>query len=62
VECVVEPDGTVGNARVVKSLVTVFGLDSEALGAARLYLFEPGTKNGKPIPVIVTIEMSFTPR
>lgn len=62
VECVVEPDGTVGNARVVKSLDTAYGLDSEALAAARLYLFEPGSKNGKPIPVIVTLEMSFTPR
>jgi TonB family protein len=62
VECVVEADGTVGNARIVKSLAAASGLDSEALAAARLYLFEPGTRNGKPIPVVVALEMSFTPR
>ena len=62
VECVVEADGKVGNARVVKSLDVTYGLDSEALAAAKLYLFEPGTRNGKPIPVVVTIEMSFTTR
>ena len=62
VECVVEADGRVGNARVVRSLDTAYGLDSEALAAARLYLFEAGTRNGKPVPVVVTLEMSFTLR
>jgi TonB family protein len=62
VECLVDADGRVGNARVVRSLDTAYGLDSESLAAARLYLFEPGTRNGKPIPVVVTLEMSFTTR
>ena len=42
VECVVGTDGTVGDARIVKSLDQTFGLDAEALAAARLYVFAPG--------------------
>jgi protein TonB len=62
VECVVGTDGTVGEARIVRSLDQSYGLDAEALAAARLYLFSPGTRSGKPIPVVVTLEMSFTVR
>jgi TonB family protein len=62
VECVVGIDGTVGDARIVKSLDQAYGLDSEALAAARLYVFSPGTRGGKPIPVVITLDMSFTLR
>ena len=62
VECVVGIDGTVGDARIVKSLDQTYGLDSEALAAARLYSFSPGTRGGKPIPVVITLDMSFTLR
>ena len=61
-DCVVEADGTVGDVRVVKSLDQVHGLDSEAVKAARLYLFEPGTKAGKPIPVVVSLSINFSLR
>lgn len=61
-ECVVEPDGTVGKARIIKSLDKVHGLDFEALVAARLHLFEPGMRNGRPVPVVVMISMNFTLR
>jgi TonB family protein len=62
IEFVVEADGTVGKARVVKSLDKANGLDFEALVAARLYLFEPGTRNGKPVPVVGTLSINFTLR
>ena len=62
VECVVMPDGTVSNAHIVKSLDSVFGLDQEAIKAARLWRFVPGKRFGQPVPVIVTIELTFTLR
>jgi len=62
VECVVKPDGTVGDATVVRSLDSVFGLDQEAIRAARQWRFRPGTRLGEPVPVLITIELTFTLR
>jgi len=62
IECVVLPDGTVGDARVTRSLDRVFGLDEEAIAAAKRWRFRPGLLNGKPVPVIVTIELAFSVR
>ncbi len=61
-ECIVLPDGTVGDVRVTRSLDPVFGLDQEAIKAARQWRFVPGTREGKPVPVIITIELAFTLR
>ncbi len=60
--CVVQPDGTVGDVEVVKSLDRVHGLDDEAVKAARAWRFIPGTNNGRAVPVLVTIELAFTLR
>jgi protein TonB len=62
VECIVNADGTVGDARVVRSLDDVFGLDQEALKAAKQWRFQPGTYRGQPVPVRITIELTFTLR
>lgn len=62
VEAVVLPDGTVGNVSVVRSLDQTFGLDQEALKAARQWRFVPGTRFGQPVSVLVTIELTFTLR
>jgi TonB family protein len=62
VEFVVQPDGTVGPVRVVKSVDKVYGLDAEAAMAARLHVFEPGTKDGKPTPVIARLSFNFALR
>lgn len=59
VSCVVRADGSVGDVQVVRSLDPTFGLDQAAIAAAKLYRFEPGTKDGQPVPVTVTIEMTF---
>jgi TonB family protein len=61
-ECVVMPDGSVGDVRVTKSLDPIFGLDQEAIKAARGWRFAPGMRQGQPVPVLVTIELSFTLR
>lgn len=61
-ECIVQPDGSVGNVRVVRSLDSTFGLDQEAIKAARQWRFQPGTKQGQPVPVLVTIAIAFTLR
>jgi len=61
-ECVVMPDGTIGRVEIVKSLDGTFGLDQEAIKAARQWRFAPGTRFGEPVAVLVTIELQFTLR
>lgn len=62
VECIVLPDGTVGAARLIKSLDPNFGLDQEAIKAAKQWRFIPGMLKGQPVPVAVIIELLFTLR
>ena len=61
-ECVVLPDGSVGDVRVIRSLDPVFGLDQEAIVAARRWRFRAGRLDGQPVPVIVSIELTFSVR
>lgn len=61
-ECVVMSTGTVGTCDLVRSLDSNFGLDQEALKAARQWRFRPGTRFGEPVSVLVTIELTFTLR
>ena len=61
-DCVVMSDGSVGNVRVKRSLDALFGLDQEAITAARQWRFKPGIANGKPVAVAITIELTFTLR
>jgi protein TonB len=61
-QCVVKPDGSVGDVQVVRSLDSAFGLDQEAIKAARQWRFAPGMRLGEPVPVLVTIELTFTLR
>jgi outer membrane biosynthesis protein TonB len=35
------------------------GLDEKALDAVAQWLFKPGTKDGKPVPVRATFEINF---
>ena len=60
IDCVVRADGTVSDLRVVRSLDAVFGLDAEAVKAARQWLFIPGRLRGQPVPVLVRLELSFS--
>ena len=56
---VVKDDGSVGEVTVTRSLDDTFGLDPEAVNAMRQWQFKPGTKNGKPVAVRVSVEMTF---
>jgi len=57
---VVLATGDVGDVVVTESLDKEYGLDDAAVEAARQWKFEPGKKDGKPVPVEVTVEMTFT--
>jgi len=59
-ECVVQPDGTIGDVEVTKPLDA--GLDQAAITAVKQWRFEPGKKDGKPVRVQITLEMTFTLR
>jgi TonB family protein len=57
---VIGTDGTPGDIKITKSLDTEHGLDKQATDALRQWRFQPGMKDGKPVPVRVEIEMRFT--
>jgi bla regulator protein blaR1 len=59
-EATVLEDGTVSDVVVVESLDPDFGLDEEAVNALAQWRFEPATKDGQPVAVLVPVEMSFT--
>jgi len=59
---VVRTDGTPDDIEITKSLDTEYGLDNQGVAALRQWRFEPGLKDGKPVPVRVTVEMRFTLR
>jgi TonB family protein len=62
VEAIVMTDGTVGQVQVVRSLDDRWGLDDKAVEAVKRWRFRPGTRFGKPVPVLVNIELTFTLR
>ena len=59
-DTVVLADGHVGDVQVARSLDTVYGLDQQAIDAAKQWTFKPGTKDGKPVAVRVSIKLTFT--
>ncbi len=50
-------DGRANNIQVRKSLG--LGLDENAVEAVTQWVFQPGTKDGAPVPVVATIEVNF---
>jgi protein TonB len=61
-ECIVLSNGSVGDVRIAKSLDPNFGLDQEAMKAARQWRFVPGTRLGEPVAVAVFFELTFSLR
>jgi protein TonB len=61
-EAVVLPDGSVdpNRVRVVRSLDR--GLDQQAVHAVKGWHFRPGTFDGRPVAVVVHVELTFTLR
>ena len=62
VECIVQRTGRCTDFRIVRSIEPPFGLDREAIAAAGAWRFKPGTFAGEQVPVLVTIEVSFSIR
>jgi TonB family protein len=56
-EGTVGTDGHTHDIRVLQPLG--YGLDEQAVKALRQWTFEPGTKDGQPVPVSLDIEMDF---
>jgi periplasmic protein TonB len=57
---VVLVDGRPGNIKVVRSLDAEDGLDREAVKALEQWRFAPGTADGRPVPVMITVECTFS--
>ena len=59
-DTVVLADGSVGDVKIVRSLDTMYGLDQAAIDAMKQWRFRPGMKDGSPVRVAVSVEMTFT--
>lgn len=57
VEAVIDRDGNVTEARVLKPLP--MGLGDAALEAVKKWKFKPGTLNGQPVPVYYNLTVNF---
>jgi TonB family protein len=57
VNVIIGPDGRVHNAQVVHSVG--LGLDEKAIEAVKLWKFDPGKKDGRPVSVAVYIEVDY---
>ena len=55
-EIVVDTDGSVKEARVLRSVPL---LDQAAIDAAKQWRYEPTQLNGQPVPVIMTVQVPF---
>jgi TonB family protein len=55
--CVVRSDGKVSDVTVTEPLEP--RLDEAAVGALKQWEFAPGTRNGKPVAVRISVEMTF---
>jgi TonB family protein len=57
---IIADDGRPSQIRVVKG--AGHGFDEAAVNAVRRWTFSPGTYQGKPVPVMVNVEVNFKPR
>jgi periplasmic protein TonB len=57
IEITVATDGTVADARVLRSIPM---LDQAALDAVRQWQYEPTLLNGEPVDVIMTVTVNFS--
>jgi TonB family protein len=57
---IVREDGSVQIDRVARGVG--FGLDEKAIEAVLQWRFEPGRQNGKPVPVMLYVEVNFNLR
>jgi len=56
-EITIQPDGIVGDAKVLRSTPL---LDEAALAAVKQWIYEPTLLNGVAVPVITTATVTFS--
>lgn len=56
-EAVVDVEGNVTDIEVLKPLQ--YGLDETAVEALRQWKYKPGKRDGQPVPVLMTVSVSF---
>ena len=56
-QLVVDEHGHAQNVKVLRALG--LGLDQKAIEAVEKWVFKPGMKDGKPVPVYATIQIDF---
>ena len=59
-EAVVDVDGHVAAVHIARSLDAVNGLDEHAVRALEKWRFTPGFRDGEAVPVLITVQNSFT--
>ena len=59
---IVERDGTISNIEVRESLDATNGLDQSAIDALKQWRFQPGTLDGNPVRVMVSVDLRFVLR
>lgn len=58
--CVVSSEGTTRDVELVSGLE--LEMDANAVAALKQWKFEPGEREGKPVAVRITVDMTFTLR
>ena len=53
----IDANGMPQNVRVARSFIP--SLDVKAVEAINQYRFKPAMKDGKPVPVMITVEVNF---
>ncbi|MEO6239233.1 MAG: TonB family protein [Vicinamibacterales bacterium] len=63
-DAVVLADGSIdpNRIKITRSLDSTFGLDQQAIIAVKQWRFRPGLYKGQPVPVRVSVELTFTLR
>jgi TonB family protein len=59
-QAVVRTHGVASDISVLRSLDRRFGLDQQAIAALKQWRFAPGQRDGRPVPVMVQVEMNFS--
>jgi TonB family protein len=60
--CIVEPDGTVSEATVTRSIDPTYGIDEEAVRAVKQWRFQPGRRGSEPSRVVAVVTITFARR
>jgi len=58
-EAIIDENGNMVEARVLRSPGKAFGFDEAAIEAIKQWKFKPGLQNGVPVPVIYTLTVQF---